>query len=198
MKSKRVLAACAVMLALSAANCHAQNARALIGKWFFEDFLGTEMALVEFTAATVNVLELEEDETETYSYQADGKTITIDGDELRYVIQNNISLVMTDSGGNEYAGTKVQANPASLSGRYELANDMGFVETLEFIDKSTVRLHMDLLGRTTRTTHQYRISGSYLIISDPSGSITLEIIGNNLIKGNTFGGIGGDSIFIKR
>jgi hypothetical protein len=202
MNNKRAFLAHTAFLVLLTVNCHAQSTRALIGKWFFENFEGAEMVIMEFTPTHMTILELEDEddeaEAEAYRYQANDKTITIDGETLHYTVQNGNTLMLSTSGGEKYTGKKLQANVTTLSGKYELVNDMGFIEMLEFIDKSTVRLHGDVLGMATRTTHQYRISGSKVIISDPSGSMTLDIIGDSIIKGNTFGGLGGDSIFIKQ
>jgi hypothetical protein len=197
MKTKHAIIAYAILIALLAVNCQAQSSNALIGKWFFEDFDG-DLAVIEFTQTHMTIYNFEIDDSETHRYSSDGKKIVIDGDEMTYTIQNGNVLTMTDSYGDEYVGKKIRANVTTLTGRYELANDMGFIEALEFIDRSTVRLHMDVIGMTARTANQYRISGSNVIITDNRDTMVLEIIGDSIIKGNTFGGMGGDSVFVKR
>jgi hypothetical protein len=202
MKNKLILAICTVLLVLSVINCYAQNTRPLIGKWFFEDFDGT-LAVIEFTQTQMIMRDLEDDDddTETISYRADGATITIDGETIRYTIQNgNVLTLITD--GEKYTGKRLQANVTALSGKYELMNDAGFIEMLEFIDRSTVRGTVDAFGLGTgRFTAKYKISGSRVEISESNagyGTIYLEIIGDSILKGNTFGGLGDDSIFVKR
>jgi hypothetical protein len=199
MKNKHAFIAFTALLLLVTVNCYAQNARALIGKWFFEDLEGT-MCIMEFTQTQVIFYPLEDDEddSEATSYRADSTTIIIDGETMRYTIQNGNVLILSTPDGDRYTGKKVQANVTVLTGKYQLVNDVGFIEMLEFLDRSTVRLHMEVLGRTARPTYQYKINGNRVIISDPKDSMILEIIGDTIIKGNTFGGLGGDSVFVKR
>jgi hypothetical protein len=199
MKNKLVVTAFVILLVLLVVNCQAQSTNALIGKWFFDDLDG-ELAVVEFTQTRMTIINLEDDDgdAETFSYSSDGRKIIFDGEEMNYTVQNGNVLTLSDAGGNVYIGKKIQANVTTLTGRYELANDMGFIETIEFIDRSIVRLHMEVMGITARPTHQYRINGSNVIITDNKDTMVLEIIGDNIIKGNTFGGMGGDSVFIKR
>ena len=199
MKNKRVFIAFTALLLLMTVNCYAQNTRALIGKWFFEDFDGV-MCIMEFTQTQMTFYPLEEDEedSETTSYQADNTTITIDGETMRYTVQNGKVLTLSTPDGDKYTGKKLQANATVLTGKYQLVNDAGFIEMLEFLDRSTVRLHMEILGKTARPTYQYKINGNRLIISDPKDSMILEIIGDIIIKGNTFGGLGDDSVFVKK
>ena len=204
MKNKQVLIAFTALIALLAVNCNAQSSGALTGKWFFEDFLyGDELVVVEFTQNKMTVLLLEDDDTDTYSYRADSKTITIDDDdEFQYVVQNGNTLIMTDSYGDKYTGKKVRANAKTLSGKYEMVNDAGFIETLDFTDGSTVRGTGDAFGLSSfKFTAKYKISGSTVTISESTGGygiIVLEIIGESILKGNTLGGFGDDSVFIKR
>jgi hypothetical protein len=199
MKNKHTVTAFVILLALLIVDCNAQSANALIGKWFFDDLDG-ELAVVEFSQTHMTILSLEDDDddAETISYSSDGSKIIFDGEEMGYTIQNGNVLILSDSYGNEYIGKKIQGNVTTLTGKYELANDMGIIETVELIDRSTVRLHMEVMGVTARPTHQYRISGSNVIITDNKDTMVLEIIGDNIIKGNTFGGMGGDSVFVKR
>jgi hypothetical protein len=199
MKNKRVFIVLPVLLLLMTVNAYAQNSKDLIGKWFFEDFGGT-ICILEFTQTQVTYYPLEDDEddSETESYLADNTTITIDGDSMRYTIQNGNVLTLSFADGDKYTGKRVQANATVLSGKYQLVNDVGFIETLEFLDQSTVRLHMEVLGKTARPTYQYKINGNRVIISDPKDSMILEIIGDAIIKGNTLGGLGDDSVFVKR
>jgi len=199
MKNKRAIIALPVLLLLMTVNAYAQNTKALIGKWFFEDFGGT-ICILEFTQTQVTFYPLEDDEDdiETESYQADNTTITIDGETMRYTIQNGNVLTLSFSDDDKVTGKRVQANATVLTGKYQLVNDVGFIEMLEFLDQSTVRLHMEVLGKKARPTYQYKINGNRVIISDPKDSMILEIIGDIIIKGNTFGGIGDDSVFVKK
>jgi len=191
-----------VFLVFITVNCNAQSSSQLVGKWFFEELAGSDFVVLEFSRTEMSFYALEDDDYETYPYKSDGRTIIIDGDEeWRYTIRNGNSLVITDSDNYEYIGMKLQANVTSLSGKYELVNDIGFIETLEFLNRTTVRGTMDAFGTTGRFTAEYRISGSNVIMSNSTGghgTMTLEIIGDSILKGNTFGGLGEDSIFIKR
>jgi hypothetical protein len=199
MKNKLVVTALVILLVLLAADCHAQSSNALIGKWFFDDLDGG-LAVIEFSQTHITILNLEDDDgdAETFRYRSDGRKIVFDGEEMSYTVQNGNVLTLSDADGNAYIGKKIQPNVTTLTGRYELANDMGFIETIEFIDRSRVRLHVEVMGVTARQTHQYQISGSNVIITDNKDTMVLEIIGDNIIKGNTFGGMGGDSVFVKR
>jgi hypothetical protein len=199
MKNKHTIIAYAILTVLLAINCHAQSTNALIGKWFFEEFDGIEFVVVEFSQNNMTILYLEDDDSETFRYRSDGKKIVFDGEEMTYTIQNGNVLTMTDSYGDEYIGKKLRANTTTLTGRYELVNDMGFIEAIEFIDKSIARLHsMEIMGISVRPTLQYRISDSHVIMTDNKDTMVLEIIGDNILKGNTFGGYGSDSVFVKR
>jgi hypothetical protein len=206
MKNKRSLIACVFLLVFTAANSHAQSSGALIGKWFFEDFFGSEFVVLEFTRTQMSICELEyyddEDDVEIVSYQADGTTITFEGERLRYSVRNGNTLTLTDSDGDQSTGKKLATNVTSLRGKYELVNDEGFIESFEFVDGTTVRGTVDALGMgTARFTAKYRISGSRVTLSESTGgygTIVLEIIGDSVLKGNTLGGLGDDSIFVKR
>ncbi|MDR0456950.1 MAG: hypothetical protein LBH20_09755 [Treponema sp.] len=203
MKNKRALIVLTALLFSMTVSCSAQSSNALIGKWFFEDFNGY-LSLIEFTRTQMLIRNLEDDDddTETMSYQADSATITADGETMRYTIQNGNVLTLTTPDGEKYIGKKLQSNVTALSGKYELVNDAGLIETLEFTNKSTVRGTADALGMgTARFTAKYKISGSQVELSESSGgygTIYLEIIGDSILKGNTFGGFGDDSIFVKR
>jgi hypothetical protein len=200
MKRKVVLlfAVAMLMITLAATDSHAQNARALIGKWFFEEGYYGAMSVIEFTQTQWSFFNFESGETGTFPYQADEKTIDMDGWLHGYTIQNGNVLRLIDEFGLEFIGKKLQANATSLTGRYKLANDVGFFEILEFIDSRTVAIHAEMLGITSRTVFNYRISGPNLIISNSDGSLLLEIIGDRIIMGNILGITSGEkSVFIK-
>jgi len=187
-----------ILLGLMAINCYSQNA-SLIGKWFFEEFIYYDFVVVEFSQTKISILELEDEDEETFNYRINGKNITFDGDTYQFEIKNGNVLRITD-GDSFYDGNKLSNAPVkTFSGTFYLANDEGFLEEIEFRSSSTARLHYDIFGTTTRFTAQYRINGSDLIITGGTGdTIILEIISDKILVGDTMGGLAYNSIFIKK
>jgi len=207
---KNMKIAFVLILMMAATISCAQNTDSLIGKWYFESRAG-QPCIVEFTKTKMISYYLIYDEIEEMDYRTDGKTIFCSSSkyadtQYSYSIQNgniirmtlimdNITLKITD------VGKKIQTNVTALTGIYELANEEGLIQKLEFIDKTTLRTYSELFGITSKNIFNYKISGSNLIITSDRGSIVLEIIGDIIIKGDVMqGGIGQgrESIFLKK
>jgi hypothetical protein len=198
-----------VILMMAATVSCAQNTDPLIGKWYFESRAG-QPCIVEFTKTKMISYYLIDDKIEEMDYRTDGKTIFCssskyadsqysysiqNGNVIRMnLIMNNITFKITD------VGKKIQTNVTALTGKYELLNDVGIIQVLEFTDKTTLIAYSDFAGFTQKVVFKYKISGSNLIITGDRGSIVLEIIGDIIIKGDVMqGGIGQgrESIFLK-
>ena len=100
---------------------------------------------------------------------------------------------------DKIVGNRMQNNRiTSLSGKYKNSNEVGLFDSLEFLDKTNVRITGVSIGgfRAPPFAGKYEISGSNLVITASGGSIVLDILSDTIITGNT--GLGGVTVFIKQ
>jgi hypothetical protein len=158
-------------------NVHSQDSR-LIGKWFFNDFWGSQSVLLEFSQNEITMNFLENGYRPPHAYQTDGKELTlirlyseIDEDffTLRYEIQND-KINITNNEGDIFIGTKlVNIGITSLTGNFSKVWDSHFsIGNIEFLDNSNVLFYVHGYDGQIGSLYRgiYRINNYELIISD--------------------------------
>jgi len=214
MNSIKRMAIVLAMLSFLGAAAFAQaldHENGLVGRWLLPDFEGAEMAIFVFSERELSAYFDIEDYLDGFSEQIgirfDSASIFFvdNGMEEKWVdykIENNNTLILMnpEDHSDRYVGYRMQDNVTSLSGRFVNSNDVGFFESMDFIDGRNVRITgISMMGyRAPPFVAQYEISGSFLILHTPQGSMALNIISDTIIAGDTGLGFGDMTVFIRR
>ncbi|MDR0286940.1 MAG: hypothetical protein LBI03_04425 [Clostridiales bacterium] len=199
-----------LMMTLTAATvvCQSRNTEnGLVGKWFFPDFDG-EIVILTFSERLLTRQSLEYNDIESIDFRYDNKSIYVRearGEEkwLDYEIQNSDVLILMEpeDHSERFMGKRIQNNNrvSSLSGKYINSNKVGLFESLEFLDRTNVRITgISMMGyRSPPFGGKYEISGSNLIITSSGDTIIFEIISDTIITGSA-GFTDAVTVFIKQ
>jgi len=187
--------------------CQAQSINSFIGKWFAYELSFTYTMIFEFTANQLIILNLADNEKEIYDYEIrNNKMIFKNHNDpwgFEFLDRNTIKFTVVENNPNFLFCTRIDRQVTSLSGKFYLANNVGFLKMIEIIDSSILCLYYDVLDMKASYLGEYRISGSHIVITANNGTLILELIGDSIIKGDTLEGVGsifgeeGDSIFLK-
>jgi len=209
--NKPIIAFMVLFFAAATGFCQSGNtANRLIGKWLFPDLDG-DLLILTITENRITVQDIE-DYLDDYNdehmeIRLNSKSIFIkDGNNEEkltdYEIQNNNVLVFINFEGSsgKITGHRIQNNRiSSIGGKFINSNGVGLFESVEFLDRTNVRITGVSIGgfRSPPFAGKYEISGSNLIITASGDSIVFLILSDTIIIGSA--GFTDDiTVFIKQ
>ena len=120
-----------------------------MGKWLVYNSDHIIVGTFEFTDNQVISYDLDTDEKEYSQFEIRGNTIILTTADLslrfEFINQNSVKFTNPDNN-TTLILNRISNHITSLSGKFSLANNVGFLKTIEIIDKSILRLYYDILG----------------------------------------------------